>query len=210
MVEAIPGHEGESMKMDELRLRKELATYSQRSFSRRLVRGTGGNLSVRVPGTENILITPSGISLADVEPETNILMTLQGEVLQSPPGLKPSKETPFHLEVYRLRLEVQAIAHVHPPYATAYANKGLPLPLVTVSAGAYLKHVPCIDCAIPGSSELLDLVRDCLEADPGVTAILMKAHGILTLGRDLMDAFYLADSLEDAAEVAYIEGTIRG
>lgn len=197
------------MMRDELRLRKELAFYSKRSFSRGLVRGTGGNLSVRLPRTENILITPSGISLADVEPDANILMTLQGEVLHSPPGLKPSKEAPFHLEAYRLRPEVQALAHVHPPYATAYANKGLPLPLVTVSAVAYLKHVPCIDCAVPGSPDLQGLVGECLEANPGVSAILMKAHGILTLGKDLMDAFYLADSLEDAAEVAYIEGTIR-
>jgi len=192
------------------RLRKELSQYSKKSFQRGLVSGTGGNLSVRIPGEDRVLITPSGISLDDVTPEINILVTLEGKILSAPPGLKPSKETSFHLAAYQLRSDVNALAHVHPPYATAYANKDLPLPLVTVSARANLKHVACVECATPGSSELRELVRTGLEANPEARAILMKEHGILAMGRDLKHAYYIADLTEDTAMIAYVEATIPG
>src|SRR4030042_6766663 len=103
--------------------RKDLTLYSKKSFQRGLISGTGGNLSVRMSGEDMALITPSGVSLDDVEPEINILVTLEGKILSTPPGLKPSKATSFHLAAYRLRPDVHALAHVHPPYATAYANR---------------------------------------------------------------------------------------
>jgi L-fuculose-phosphate aldolase len=193
----------------ELRLRQELSLYSRKSFDRGLISGTGGNLSVRIPGTNTVLITPSGVSLAEVEPDLNLLVDLEGKILKAPPGLKPSKETSFHLEAYRLRPEICGLAHVHPPYSTAYANKGIVLPLVTVSARGNLRHVPCIDCALPGSGELRELVCAGLLANPGVRAMLMKEHGILTLGKDLKEAYYLADLVEDTAKIAFIESNIR-
>ena len=188
--------------------RQQLSEFSKRAFYRRLVGGTGGNLSVRIPETDTVLITPTGISLGDVEPEENILTGLDGEILDSPMGFKGSKEAGFHLAVYRLRPDVGAIAHVHPPYATAYSNKGSALPLVTVSSRLNLKHVPCIACFLPGSLELRDCVIQGIENNPGVNSLLMKEHGILTLGRDLKHAFYLADLVEDTAKTAYIAATI--
>jgi L-fuculose-phosphate aldolase len=188
--------------------RQQLSEFSKRAFNRRLVGGTGGNLSVRIPDTDTVLITPTGISLGDVEPEENILTGLDGEILDSPKGLKGSKEAGFHLAAYRLRPDVGAIAHVHPPYATAYSTKGNALPLVTVCSRLNLKHVPCIACFLPGSSELRDCVIQGIENNPEVNSLLMKEHGILTLGRDLKHAFYLADLIEDTAKIAYIAATI--
>ena len=173
-----------------------------------MVGGTGGNLSVRIPDTDTVLITPTGISLGDVEPEENILTSLDGEILDSPMGLKGSKEAGFHLAAYRLRPDVGAIAHVHPPYATAYSNKASSLPLVTVSSRLNLKHVPCIECFLPGSLELRDCVIQGIKNNPEVNSLLMKEHGILTLGRDLKHAYYLADLVEDTAKMAYIAATI--
>ena len=188
--------------------RQQLSEFSKRAFHRQLVAGTGGNLSIRIPDTDTVLITPTGISLGDVEPEENILTRLDGEILDSPRGLKGSKETGFHLAAYRLRPDVGAIAHVHPPYSTAYSNKGNALPLVTVSSRLNLKHVPCIACFLPGSLELRDCVVQGIENNPEVNSLLMKEHGILTLGRDLKHAFYLADLIEDTAKIAYIAATI--
>lgn len=194
----------------ELRLRQEMALYSRRSFTRGLVSGIDGNLSVRLPGTDTVLITPSGVSLEEIEPELNLLLDLEGRILKPVPGLNPSKESSFHLAAYRLRPEVHGLAHVHPPYSTAYANKGKDLPLVTVSARTHLKHVPCIDCAPPGSPELCDLVCAALKGDSAPRAMLMKEHGILTLGRDLKEAYFLADLVEETAKVAFIETSLRG
>jgi L-fuculose-phosphate aldolase len=188
--------------------RQQLSEFSKRAFHRRLVGGTGGNLSVRVPDTDTVLITPTGISLGDVEPDDNILTSLDGEILDSPRGFKGSKEAGFHLAAYRLRSDVGAIAHVHPPYSTAYSNKGGPLPLVTVSARLNLKHVPCIECYLPGTSELRDCVTQGIKNNPDVNSLLMKEHGILTLGRDLKHAYYLADLVEDTAKIAYVAATI--
>jgi L-ribulose-5-phosphate 4-epimerase len=199
-----------SKAMEVVRLRKELADFSIRSFNRGLVSGTGGNMSVRIPGTDEVLITPTGISLGDITPEMNLLMTLDGTVLESPWGLKSSKETGFHLAAYRLRPETGAVAHLHPPYATAYANKMKPLPLVTVSARGVLKEVPWIESAPAGSPELSKYVQEGLSTFLAqVRVILMREHGTLALGADLATAYYLTDLAEDTAKIAFIEGNIR-
>jgi L-fuculose-phosphate aldolase len=169
-----------------------------------LQRFRGGHLT----DTDKVLITPSGVSLRDVEPEANILVNLEGSMLDSSLGLKPSKESSFHLAVYRLRPDVMAIAHLHPPYATAYSNKGRSLPLVTVSSRVVLKEVPWIECALPGSRELYDFVCEGIKKHSGVRAMLMKEHGVLALGPDLKTAFNLTDLVEDTAKIAYIASHI--
>jgi L-fuculose-phosphate aldolase len=189
-------------------LKEELSEFSRRAFNRGLVSGTGGNMSVRIPDTDKVLITPSGISLGDIEPEINLLVNLEGSVVDSPPGLKPSKESSFHLAAYRTRPDVMAIAHLHPAFATAFANKGRPLPLVTVSSRVVLKDVPWVESALPGSRELYEFVCEALEKHPGVRALLMKEHGVLTLAADLKTAYYLTDLVEDTAKIAYIASHI--
>ncbi|MDI7258846.1 MAG: class II aldolase/adducin family protein [Thermodesulfobacteriota bacterium] len=192
-----------------IRLRKELAEFSRRAFHRGLVASAGGNMSVRVPGTEKILITPTGVSLGDVEPETNVLVNFEGFILDRDSEFRPSKETSFHLSVYQLRSDVGAIAHLHPPYATAYSNMGRSLPLVTISSRAILKEVPWVECALPGSKELCDFVSDGIKKYPDIKALLMKEHGILTMGSDIKTAYYLADLVEGTAKIAFIESNIR-
>jgi L-fuculose-phosphate aldolase len=192
-----------------IRLRKELAEFSRRSFNRGLVSGAGGNISVRIPGTNEVLITPTNVSLGDVNPESNLLVGLDGTILENPYDLKPSKETGFHLVVYRLRPDVGAVSHVHPPYATAYSNKERPLPLVTVNSRLILREVPCIDCAAPGSQDLCDFVHGGITQYPHIKALLMKEHGILALGPDLTTAYYISDLVEDTAKIAFITENIR-
>lgn len=189
-------------------LRQALSEFSWRAFERHLVGGTGGNLSVRVPETEQVLITPTGISLGDVKPEEHILVNLDGEALESPMGLKGSKETSFHLAAYRIRPDVGAIAHVHPPYATAYSNRGRDLPLATISARVVLKRVPWVECFAPGSPELASCVTEGVQKNPEIKALLMKEHGILAMGADLKMAYYIADLVEDTAKIAFIAANI--
>jgi len=189
-------------------LRQELSEYSQRAFNRFLVSGAGGNLSVRVPDTDTVLITPTAISLGDVQPEEHLLMNLDGDVLESPKGLKGSKETSFHLAAYRIRPDIGAVSHVHPPYSTAYSNKGKGLPLVTISARVILKNVPCVECFLPGSQELSDTVCEGLKANLDAKALLMKEHGILAMGPDLKASYYIADLVEDTAKIAFIASNI--
>jgi len=191
------------------RLRKELAEFSNRSFNRGLVSGAGGNISVKIPDTDQVLITPTGVSLADVDPKANLLVRLDGTILESLFDFKPSKETSFHLVVYQLRPDVGAVSHVHPPYATAYANKERSLPLVTVNSRIILQEVPCIGCAAPGSQELRDFVHGGITQYLLAKAFLMKEHGILALGPDLKTAYYISDLVEDTAKIAFLTEHIR-
>jgi L-ribulose-5-phosphate 4-epimerase len=193
----------------EIRLRQELSDFSKRAFLRNLVGGTGGNMSVRIPGTDRVLITPSGVALADVEPGTSLLVRLDGTILENPLNLLPSKETGFHLAVYGLRPDVGAIAHVHPAYATAYSRKGKPLPMATITAEMILKEVPAIERAMPGSRELCEFVKGGIVRHPGVKALLMTDHGVLALGPDIKAAFYIADLVENTAQVAFVAGTMN-
>ena len=139
--------------------KKDLAKFSRLSYDRGLVAARGGNLSIRIPGTERVLITPSGISLRDITPDIIIEVDIHGNLSKGKKNLKPSKETPFHTSIYRLRDDVMAIAHVHPPFATALSLKDKPFPVLTAPGMVNLVKVPLVEFAFMGTKELCDLYK---------------------------------------------------
>lgn len=185
-------------------LKAELARVSVRAYQRRLVFGTGGNVSVRVPDSGLALITPTAVSLGDTTVDN--ISTIEIETGEPTPDspTKPSKERYFHAAIYRLRPDVQAIVHVHPPYATAWSVLGKPLPLVTITAELNLINVPCAACAPSGSAELRQYVEEVVRENPGIKAMLMCRHGIISMGVNLVNAYNLADLTEDSAKVAWL------
>lgn len=186
-------------------LKQELARMCHLAWHRRLVSAWGGNISVRVPGTDLFLITPSGVALADVTPEGLLTVSLStGQPVEARDGLRPSKETGMHITAYTLRPEVGAVAHLHPPYATAFSTHCMSLPLVVDGAKTRLKVVPCVGWAPSGSPELHHFVEEGLRAYPQASALLLRNHGLLALGRDLKGAVYTADLVEDAARIALL------
>jgi L-ribulose-5-phosphate 4-epimerase len=187
--------------------KKELAQFSRLSYDRGLVAARGGNLSIRIPGTERVLITPSGISLRDITPDIIIEVDVHGNLSKGKKNLKPSKETPFHTSIYRLRNDVMAIAHVHPPIATALSLKGKPLPILTAPGMVNLVKVPLVEFALMGTKELCDFVSETVKQNMDVKALLLKGHGIIAMGPDLASAYYIADLVEDCAKVALFSST---
>ncbi len=195
---------------DELRsLREELARIACKAYQRGLVFGTGGNVSVRIPGTGLALITATGVSLGDTTPDNLVTVDIATNTPTPDSTYKPSKETGFHMEVFRLRPEVNAVVHLHPPYGTAMSVSGEPLPLVTITAEVNLKHVPNIPCAISGSAELRQYVASKVKDFPEARAFLMCRHGTLTVGPNLVTAYNLSDLLEDSARAAYLVQQLR-
>jgi L-ribulose-5-phosphate 4-epimerase len=185
-------------------LKVELARVSCKAYGRRLVFGTGGNISVRVPGIGFALITPTGVSLGDTTVDNIAVIDIEtGETTADSPT-RASKERYFHAVVYGLRQDINALVHVHPPYATAWSVRGEDLPLVTVSGQGNFGRVPCAACAPSGSTDLRDHVARVVAENPGLKAMLMCRHGILTLGTDLVNAYNLADLVEDCAKVAWL------
>lgn len=193
---------------EERELREKLAETAIRAYRRGLVSGPGGNVSARLPGRNQVLITPTGVSLELTTVENIVKTDLYATPADPDSPHKPSKETGFHCAVYRARPEVNAIVHVHPPYATAFSLKNRELPLVTVSASVGLKTVPCIEVALSGSAELCNYVEEAFSVHRSAKAILMRAHGIVATGADLVAAYDVADLVEATAKVAHLSASL--
>lgn len=161
-------------------------------------------MSARLPGRNEVLITPTGVSLELTSIENIVKVDLYAAPADPNNPHKPSKETGFHCAIYRARPEVNALVHVHPPYATAFSHRFRELPLVTVGASAALGKVPCIEVALSGSAELRSYVEEAFSTDRSVKAILMRAHGIIGAGPDLVAAYDTADLVESTAKIAYL------
>lgn len=186
-------------------LRQELVRIGRRIFDRGLAPATSGNISARLPGSNEVLIKRTGVSLGDVEPDDFLLVDLEGNVLEG--NGRPSKEYRFHLGLYRAFPDVNAVVHEHSPYATAYACAGRTFPIVTVAGEFGLNEVPLVGYAPPGLPELTEMVLAAF-ARGGIRAVLLARHGVVTVGADLRQAFYLADLVEDTARVAFIAGLL--
>jgi L-fuculose-phosphate aldolase len=187
---------------DNYDLRREMCEIARRMFARRLVSGTSGNISVRMSNPAEIfLIKASGKSFEDINEEDFVLVGFDGEIL-SGNGV-PSIEMAFHRNIYRVRPDVMAVVHGHSPYATAYVMATGQLPLVTLEAQLCLKHIGVVPYADPGSEELAAMVSDVFRrAD--VRAVVLNDHGFITVAESLKAAYYLADTLEENAKVAYL------
>lgn len=190
------------------RFTEELVATCRKAFQRGLVGGAGGNISVRVPDREEALISATGVSLGDIAPATIVRVDLKGQVVEAQGTCRPSKETGFHVCIYRLRPHVGAVVHLHPPFATAFAVRGKELPLVTDGAMLNLKHVPVVGHAPSGSPELHRIVEEGLRAHPEAKAILMERHGMFSMGPSLTVAYNLADLVEDTAKIALLSRLI--
>lgn len=183
---------------------EEVIRYSALVYERGLVSAAGGNVSVRQG--DRIVITGSNVPLRAVTPEGLVLCGGQGEVLEAAPGLKPSKETRFHLAVYRARPRARCVIHAHPVYSTIWSMRDKPLPLYTKSAQLKLVQVPVIPEGVPGSAQLADSVAQAVEAAPEeCTAFLMEAHGALVLGETMESCFQQLELLEDTAKIAVFQ-----
>jgi len=191
-----------SIAAEEAQLREELTHYCRFAYQRRLVSGTGGNLSVRL-SDGRVLITPSAVSLRECTPEDFITVDLAGEKVDGPAQYVPSKEVHLHTAVYAARPDVHAISHLHPPACIIFAVRNRSIPLVTITAEVRLGPTPVVPEAPSGSARLATLVRDTAVAWPEARLLLLERHGVLALGANLRDTIDVADLAEDTARVAY-------
>ncbi len=188
-------------------LREDLVTISRHGYERGLVSGVSGNNSLRVPGTDWLLIKATGGCKGEMDISDTVLMNLDGEILDE--GRVPSKEWRWHVEVYRTRPEVGGIAHLHPPHSVAFAVANQPVPLVHTAGRAHLRRVALVDLFPAGSAELAEAVVAAF-SDPEVRGAVMREHGTITVGPDIRTAHYRTEYLEDCARVALLAAQIQG
>ncbi len=161
-----------------------------------LIMLAGGNVSMRMPGGD-ILVTPSGTYYETMEPDDILVMDKDGEIIEG--MMKPSVDFIALKYVYDNMPEVNAIIHTHQPYATAVGLIADELPVcVTTLANATLGAVAV---APYSSAASLEMGIAAVENLNGKRAVILKHHGVLTVGGTLKEALYAAVYMEEAAKV---------
>jgi ribulose-5-phosphate 4-epimerase/fuculose-1-phosphate aldolase len=198
---------GEVGKSNEYVLKSELVEMSRRCSAHGWCPGSLGNISTVNSNLDRVYIKPTGADLSRLKLEDILTLDLNGKVLEG--RGKPSTEKNFHLAMYRLRKDVRSVYHVHPPFATAYAVAGKEIPMSTEAARISLVAVPLLPHAPPGSIELAQKVTDGFK-DPRVKAVLLRDHGVVSIGETLEKAYRVTALVEDAAKVGLLSSLIKG
>jgi L-ribulose-5-phosphate 4-epimerase len=165
-----------------------------------LVRWTGGNVSARDPETGYVVIKPSGVHYESLRPEHLVTVSLDGQRIEG--YLKASSDTASHLYIYRHRPDVCGVVHTHSPYATAFAALGRTIPVyLTAIADEFGGPIPCGGFALIGGEEIGQVVVESIGDSP---AVLLKNHGVFTVGPTAEAAVKAAVMVEDVARTVWI------
>ena len=165
-----------------------------------LVKWTGGNVSARDPETGLVVIKPSGVRYEVLRPEDHVVVNLDGEVIEG--DLKPSSDTASHLYIYRHRPDVNGVVHTHSTYATAFAAVGKPIPCcLTAIADEFGGPIPCAGFALIGSEAI---GKQVVEHIGSSKAVLLKQHGVFTIGETAKVAVKAAVMVEDIAKAVWL------
>ncbi len=165
-----------------------------------LVAWTSGNVSARDPETGYVMIKPSGVRYEHLRPDQMIVVDLDGKQIEG--SLKPSSDTASHLYIYRHRPDVGGIVHTHSSYASAFAAVNRPIPVyLTAQADEFGGPIPCGGFALIGGEEIGKVV---IEAIGDSCAVLLKNHGVFTIGSNAEAAVKTAVMVEDVARTTWL------
>jgi len=181
------------------RLRDELVRLHAELPRHQLVVWTGGNVSARDPESGLIAIKPSGVRYEDLTAESMVVLDPDGTVIEG--ALNPSSDTASHLYIYRHRPDVNGVVHTHSRFATAFAAVGRPIPVyLTAQADEFGGEIPCAGFAFIGDDSIGALVVEGIGRSP---AILLRNHGVFTVGPSAKAAVKAAVMVEDIAATVW-------
>jgi L-ribulose-5-phosphate 4-epimerase len=183
-------------------LRRQVSDLHQELVRYGLVVWTAGNVSARVPGEELFVIKPSGVDYDALSPDNMIVCDLDGTVVRG--DLSPSSDTAAHAYVYRHMPEVGGVVHTHSTYASAWAARGEPVPCVlTAMADEFGAEIPVGPFALIGDDSIGKGIVATLTGHRS-PAVLMRSHGVFTIGKDARAAVKAAVMCEDVARTVHI------
>jgi L-ribulose-5-phosphate 4-epimerase len=183
-------------------LRREMCALHAELPRNGLVAWTSGNISARVPDEDLMVIKASGVSYDDLDPGAIVVCDLNGDLVEG--DLKPSSDAATHGFVYREMPDVGGVAHTHSAYATAWAIHGEAIPCVmTAMADEFGGEIPVGPFALIGDEEIGRGVVETL-AGHRSPAVLMRAHGVFTVGASARDAVKTAVMCEEVARTVHL------
>lgn len=176
----------------------DLARVGADAVASGLALASGGNLSARLPGTDEFIVTGKGTFLDWLEPADFVRMRLDGTALDA--DRTPSSEWRLHQRTYQERPDVNAIVHLHPEHAVLVDALGKPIRLLTLDHVAYVSRIARIDFYPNGSDELAD---NAAVAARQSDCVILAHHGCSTMSVTVQDAYRKALNLESAARATY-------
>jgi L-fuculose-phosphate aldolase len=193
--------------MDVTDLKKHLVDICHRASERWLTSGSGGNISVRIPGTDRYLCTATGVTFRDTAVDNVIEMDLAGH--QHGGDGQPSKEYRWHAGVLATNPDVGGVVHSHSTATMAFGICGVVPPHMTGQARAHLGQIQIVPYAAAGSEKLRDLVVDVYKRFVDTRIVLLANHGLAATGPTLLEAYNRAEIVEDSAQ-AYLHCKLLG
>lgn len=188
---------------------QELVRAAKKFYELRYQMSNGGNLSVRVPGHDWMLVKGTDVAFDEVTAETLVLSDFDGNIIEG--DIRPSKEALLHGAIYREVKGAEAIMHCHSPYATAWAADHDDLEFATHHSGMKLGgRVPVFDThsyAVP--REYFPMILDAFRENSDMNAFLLRGHGQVTVAGSMRQAAYLAELVEETAMIDSIAASIK-
>lgn len=192
-------------------VRQAIVDICHRLEAANLVHGSSGNVSVRLPktddGQELFAMTPSGVPYRILQPEQVLIVDWDANVIDGDGVGKPSSERKVHFAAYRARPDVHSVIHSHSIYASALAAAGQDLPPIidemVVCIGG---PVVCAPYFMPATPQLADTAIELMGLRQ---AVMMRNHGIIGVGRDLEEALTVVDMVERTAQI-YLLARLMG
>ncbi len=183
----------EELKEELLQLHLELPKHN-------LVVWTGGNVSGRDPESGLVVIKASGIRYDEMRLDHMVVVDLDGNMVEG--NFKPSSDVHSHLYIYKHRPDVGGVVHTHSRYATAFAALGREIPCVLTAMGdEFGGPIPCGGFALIGDEAIGKVVVESIGTSP---AVLLKNHGVFTVGKNATAAVKAAVMTEDVAATVWM------
>ncbi len=182
------------------KLKEELVELHLELPKNNLVAWTGGNVSARDPKTGLVVIKASGIRYEEMRLQHMVVVDIDSKMVEG--DFKPSSDVYSHLYIYKHRPDVCGVVHTHSVYATAFAAVGREIPCVlTAIADEFGGPIPCGGFALIGDDAIGKVVVESIGKSP---AVLLKNHGVFTIGKNAKSAVKAAVMTEDNAKTVWL------
>ncbi|MCI8504733.1 MAG: class II aldolase/adducin family protein [Lachnospiraceae bacterium] len=184
-----------------LKAKDDFLKAAARTWESRIQTGTGGNLSVRIPGEDLMIVKPSGLSYGQCTQDNLCITDFAGNLVFG--DLKPTRESTLHGNLYRRYQEIGGIVHTHSPYAIVNSLHFEEVALVTMHAELKLKYpIPVVDVKTQAvTEEELPKVFEAIDKNPGLLALILKGHGIVAFEKTAVKAGQIAELIEETAQI---------
>ena len=192
--------------MNYVPLRKKICNIGRMLYNKGLISGADGNISVRIPYDDVILVTPTGYNKGFLKCEDISVVKLKGRVVHVS-GKAPTSELMLHIEIYKRRQDIKAIIHSHAPWTNALylSQHTIDNPPLLIEVAYAIGRVEVISYYPPASKELALEVGHSLSNGPGSPNIcIMMRHGMVACGKNLEAAFNLAEAVESCAKTTIL------